>query len=346
MRSSRPKPLHRLCGRPMVHFVLDAAVHEEVRAQVVVVGHGATWVEKSLSARAGTPPPLTFVEQAEQLGTGHAVSVALPAVADVIGGTDGDVLILPGDTPLLRASTVRALLARHRERQAALTVLSAEVEDPTGYGRIVRAKDGSVARIVEERDASDEERLIGEVNTAIMVVRESLLGPALRRVGRHNAQNEYYLTDLVAELHDAGHLTDAMVIADPQEAAGVNDRAQLAGAEAVLRQRINERWMQRGVTMWDPAHTYVDADVTLAAEVSLLPGTVLKGRCVIGRGAQVGPHAVLVDTSVGEGSRVGSVEAVGAVIGTDARVASFVVLAPGSRVGDGEVVAPFTHVTP
>ncbi|MFI5036023.1 MAG: bifunctional N-acetylglucosamine-1-phosphate uridyltransferase/glucosamine-1-phosphate acetyltransferase [Acidimicrobiales bacterium] len=346
MRSSRPKPLHHLCGRPMVLYVLDAAVHEEVRALVVVVGHGANWVEKSVRERARSAPPLRFVEQAEQLGTGHAVSVALPTVADVIGGTEGDVLVLPGDTPLLRPSTVRALMARHRDRQAALTILSAEVEDPTGYGRVIRAKDGSVARVVEERDASDEERAVREINTAIMVVRESLLGPALRRVGRHNAQNEYYLTDLVAELHDAGHLTDALLIADPLEAAGVNDRAQLAGAEAVLRQRINERWMQRGVTMWDPAHTYVDADVVLAAEVSLLPGTVLKGRCVVGRGAQVGPHAVLVDTVVGDGAHVACVEATRATIGTEARVGSFVVLAPGARVGDGAVVVPFTHLTP
>lgn len=345
MRSSRPKPLHHLCGRPMVLYVLDAALAEEVRGLVVVVGHGATWVEKSLREHAGAGA-LTFVEQAEQLGTGHAVKVALPAVADVIGGTDGDVLILPGDTPLLRAVTVRALLARHRESQAALTVLSAEVEDPTGYGRIVRAKDGSVARIVEQRDATEDERAIREVNTAIMVVRDSLLGPALRRVGRHNAQNEYYLTDLVAELHDAGHLTDAMLIGDPAEAAGVNDRAQLAAAESVLRQRINERWMQRGVTMWDPAHTYVDADVVLAAEVSLLPGTVLKGRCVLERGAQVGPHAVLVDSLVGEGARVGAVDAVRATIGAEARVGSFVVMAPGSLVEPGAVVAPFTHVTP
>ncbi len=345
MRSSRPKPLHLLCGRPMVLYVIDAAVHEEVRALVVVVGHGATWVEKSLTERASGDPPLRFVEQAEQLGTGHAVSVALPAVTEIIGGAEGDVLIVPGDTPLLRPSTVRALLARHRERQAALTVLSAEVEDPTGYGRVVRAKDGSIARIVEERDATDEERTIREVNTAIMVVRQSLLGPALRRVGRHNAQDEYYLTDLVAELHDAGHLTDAMLIGDPQESAGVNDRAQLAAAEVVLRQRINDRWMQRGVTMWDPAHTYVDADVVLAIEVSLLPGTVLKGRCVVERGAQVGPHAVLVDSSVGENAQVATVEATRATIGPDARVGSFVVLSPGSRVAAGAVVAPFTHVT-
>jgi bifunctional UDP-N-acetylglucosamine pyrophosphorylase / glucosamine-1-phosphate N-acetyltransferase len=330
----------------MVQYVLDAAVHEEVRALVVVVGHGATWVEKSLSERASADPPLVFVEQAEQLGTGHAVVVALPTVADVMGGTDGDVLILPGDTPLLRPGTVRALLARHRDSQAALTLLSAEPDDPSGYGRVVRARDGSVERIVEDRDATDEERALREVNTAIMVVRESLLGPALRRVGRHNSQNEYYLTDVVAELHEAGHLTDALPIADPGEAAGVNDRAQLAGAEALLRRRINERWMRRGVTMWDPEHTYVDADVVLAPEVSLLPGTVLRGRCVIDRGAQIGPHAVLSDTSVGEGARVGAVEATSAVIGADARIGSFVVLAPGSRVEDSAVVAAFSRVTP
>ncbi len=346
MRSSRPKPLHQLCGRPMVLYVMDAAADEDVRALVVVVGHGATWVEKSVRESADPGVSLTFVEQAEQLGTGHAVSVALPAVSDVIGGTDGDVLILPGDTPLLRAGTVRALLARHREGQAALTVLSADVDDPTGYGRVVRAKDGTVARIVEERDASDAEREIREVNTAIMVVRHSVLGPALRRVGRHNAQNEYYLTDLVAELHDAGHVTDAMLIGDPADAAGVNDRAQLAAAEAVLRQRINDRWMQRGVTMWDPARTYVDADVVLAAEVSLLPGTVLKGRCSVERGAQIGPNAVLVDSSVGEGAVVGVVDATRARIGADARVGSFVVLAPGAVVDPGADIAPFTHLTP
>lgn len=345
MRSSRPKALHRLCGRPMVRYVLDAAVHEEVRALVVVVGHGATWVEKSLSERTSADPPLTFVEQAEQLGTGHAVAVALPTVADVIGGTEGDVLILPGDTPLLRPGTVRALLTRHRDSQAALTLLSAELDDPTGYGRVVRAKDGSVARIVEDRDATDKERTLREVNTAIMVVRESLLGPALRRVGRHNAQNEYYLTDVVAELHDAGHLTDALLITDPQEATGVNDRAQLAAAETMLRQRINERWMRRGVTMWDPACTYVDADVMLAPEVTLLPGTVLKGHCVIERGAQVGPYATLVDTTVGERAQVATVEAMDSTIGADARIGSFVVLTPGSHVADAAVVAPFTRVT-
>ncbi len=184
----------------MVLYVLDAAAQEDVRATVVVVGHGATWVEKSLTERARADVNLMFVEQSEQLGTGHAVSVALPTIDDELGASDGDVLILPGDTPLLRPGTVARLLDVHRESQAALTVLTAEVDDPSGYGRIVHAKNGAIARIVEERDASPDERLITEINTSIMVVRASLLGPALRRVGRQNAKHEYYLTDLIAVL--------------------------------------------------------------------------------------------------------------------------------------------------
>jgi bifunctional UDP-N-acetylglucosamine pyrophosphorylase/glucosamine-1-phosphate N-acetyltransferase len=312
----------------MVLYVLDALDHEEVVATVVVVGHAGTWVETSLKQRAREDAHLTFVEQAEQLGTGHAVSVAMPTVADEIGDTDGDVLIVPGDTPLLRQATVSRLLSEHRASGASLTVLTAKLENPYGYGRIIRAKDGSIGSIVEERDANDAERSILEVNTSIMVVRESLLGPALRRIGRQNSQNEYYLTDLVAELHDTGHLTGAVECEDPVEAAGVNDRAQLADAEAVLRSRINEHWMMNGVTMWDPSNTYVDADVVLEPDVSLLPGTILKGRCVIERGAQVGPYAYLTDSHVGEG----------------AWVHSYVVLTPGAKVAPGEVVTAFQQL--
>jgi bifunctional UDP-N-acetylglucosamine pyrophosphorylase/glucosamine-1-phosphate N-acetyltransferase len=324
----------------MVRYVLDAANQENVRATVVVVGHHATWVEKELSAGASPSRPLTFVEQLEQLGTGHAVSVALATIDDAIGDTDGDVVILPGDTPLLRASSVARLLERHRERQAALTVLSAYLDDPTGYGRVIHAKDGTLERIVEERDALDSERTISEVNTSIMVVRQSLLGPALRRIGRHNAQQEYYLTDLVEELHDMGHLTTSWQLDDASEGLGVNDRRQLAHAERVLRARINDEWMGLGVTMWDPTQTYVDADVELAAEVTLLPGTILKGHCVVGHGATIGPNAVLRDVEVGENATVGMVDASHVRIGADANVASFVVLSPGAVVTSGEIVTP------
>lgn len=346
MRSARPKPLFRLCGREMVLHVLDAADGPDVRARVVVVGHDATWVEKVVRERAGDGSPLAFVEQPETLGTGHAVAVALPAVAEWVGGTDGDVLILPGDTPLLTGATVARLLERHRESGAAMTVLTMAVEDPTGYGRVVRDRDGGVAAIVEERDATPDERLVGEVNTAIMVVREGLLGPALRRVGRHNAQNEYYLTDVAAELHDAGHRVEAMVVADPGEAAGVNDRAQLAAAEAALRARVNRRWMLEGVTMYDPATTYLDVEARLAPEVTLLPGVVLKGACVVGAGAVIGPHAFLEDTVVGERARVASVTARRARIGADALVEAHAVLAPGAVVDPGATVPAHSAVAP
>lgn len=342
MRSSRPKALHRLCGRAMVLYVLDAADQENVRATVVVVGHNATWVEKEVSGHARGDVPLTFVEQSEQLGTGHAVTAALSSVDDAIGDTDGDVLILSGDTPLLRHLTVARLLGVHRESNAALTVLSARMDDPTGYGRLVHAKDGSVERIVEEHDANAQERSINEVNTSIMVVRQSLLGPALRRVGRQNAQHEYYLTDLVAVLHDTGHVTKSLLLEDPSEVVGVNDRLQLARAELVLRRRINDQWLARGVTMWNPAETYVDADVELSAEVSLLPGTILKGHCVIARGAQIGPNAYLSDVEVGENAYLGTVEASRVRVGADAHVASFVVLSPGADVASGESVTPLT----
>jgi bifunctional UDP-N-acetylglucosamine pyrophosphorylase/glucosamine-1-phosphate N-acetyltransferase len=329
----------------MVRFVLDAAAQDNVRATVVVVGHHATWVEKELSAGASPRRPLTFVEQREQLGTGHAVSVALAAIDDAIGDTDGDVVVLPGDHPLLRAESVTRLLEVHRDRQAALTVLSAHLENPTGYGRVIHAKDGTLERIVEERDATDAERALTEVNTSIMVVRQSLLGPALRRLGRHNAQQEYYLTDLVEELSDMGHLVTSWQLEDANEALGVNDRRQLAHAEHVLRARINDEWMIRGVTMWDPTHTYVDADVELAAEVTLLPGTILKGLCVIGRGATIGPNAILREVEVGEGATVAMVDASHARIGADANVASFVVLSPGTAVPVGDVVTPFSNLS-
>ena len=219
-------------------------------------------------------------------------------------------------------------------------MLGARVEDPTGYGRMIHAKDGSLQRVVEESDATSDERRITEVNTSVMVVRQSLLGPALRHLDRHNAQEEYYLPDLVSVLHDLGHVTTSVMLEDATEGSNINDRRQLARAEAVMRQRINDQWLTRGVTMWSPENTYVDADVELAAEVSLLPGTVLRGRCVIARGAEIGPNAMLRDVEVGEDAVVGAVEATKVRIGADARVGSFVVLAPGADVAPGEVVTP------
>jgi bifunctional UDP-N-acetylglucosamine pyrophosphorylase / glucosamine-1-phosphate N-acetyltransferase len=331
MRSQRPKPLHHLCGRPMVLHVIDAVSQLNVERVVVVVGHEAEWVVKSLTERSPEGLQIEFVEQHEQLGTGHAVSVAL-ANFDVPDDDEDDVLILPGDAPLLRAEVLADLVTAHAAEGNALTVLSTRLANPTGYGRVVHGRDGAIARIVEELDATDEEREIDEVNTSIFAVKMALLGPALRRVDRTNSQAEYYLTDVASVLYNTGHVGRSHVTADSADVAGVNDRVQLSAAEAELRRRINERWMRRGVTMWDPASTYVDADVELAEDVSLLPGTIVKGACRVGAGAQIGPNALLVDVVVGARAQLGTVHATRAVVGEDAEVGSFTVLGAGTKV--------------
>jgi bifunctional UDP-N-acetylglucosamine pyrophosphorylase/glucosamine-1-phosphate N-acetyltransferase len=339
MRSSRPKPLHRLVGRPMVMWVLDALSGLGLSRVVVVVGHGATRMTKALAEATSLPVALEVVEQPAQRGTGDALSVALTAFNDDDSELD-DLLVLPGDTPLLRPGTLAGLVRAHREAEAAATLLTARLADPRGYGRVVRSKDGRVAAIVEEADATGEDLAIDEVATSVYVFRRSVLAPALRRLSPDNSQGEYYLTDVVAVLHDAGYPVVSMVVEDPTEASGVNDRAQLATAEAVLRGRVNEGWMRRGVTMLDPHATYLDSTVELAEDVTLYPGTVLQGSTRVGPGAEVGPHSHLVDCIVGARAQVRATSAERVTIGDDARVGPWAWLAPGTVVAPGAVVRP------
>jgi bifunctional UDP-N-acetylglucosamine pyrophosphorylase/glucosamine-1-phosphate N-acetyltransferase len=283
---------------------------------------------------------IEFVEQVEQRGTGDAMSVALTGLPDEDDGEDGDVVVLPGDTPLLRPGTLARLVRAHRASDDAATLLTAILDDPTGYGRVVRGRDDAVARVVEHGDATDEQLEVCEVNTSMYCVKRSVLAPSLRRLSPANAQGEYYLTDVVEVLYEAGHRVGSVVVDDTVEVAGVNDRAQLAVAEAELRDRINERWMRRGVTMWDPVNTYIDVDVTLATDVVLLPGVILQGSCVVGEHAELGPDTRLVDTTVGEGAVITSSVCRRSIIGPDARIGPFSVLDEGSEVPAGGVVGP------
>ncbi len=341
MRSARPKPLHLLCGRAMVLYVLDSLSGCDVRRAVVVVGHGAERVTKKLQEEA-PDLVLDFVEQHVQRGTGDAVSVGLTGFPDEDTGDDeGDVLVLPGDTPLLRPETVASLVREHRLAGAACTVLTAELADPSGYGRVVRHRDGRVVRIVEEADADEGERAITEVNTAIYCFRRSVLAPALRRLSPDNAQGEYYLTDVVEVLHGAGYQVVPMVVGDVAETQGVNDRRQLAAAEAALRRRTNEAWLRQGVTMVDPDRTYIDAAVRLASDVTLFPGTILGGATVVAEGAEVGPNSRLVDCVIGAGAVVEHTVARDADIGAGAVVGPFAVLEPGAHVPAGQRTGPF-----
>jgi bifunctional UDP-N-acetylglucosamine pyrophosphorylase / glucosamine-1-phosphate N-acetyltransferase len=340
MRSERPKPLHLLCGRPMILHVLDAMAEIDVRRVVVVVGHRGEWVTKTLVQHAPSSMQIEFVEQLTRTGTGDALAVGLTGLPDDDDDEVEDVVVLPGDTPLLRPQTLASLVWAHRAEDAGATVLSAVVENPTGYGRVVHGKDGVVTRVVEEADATEEEKGIEEVNTSIYCFRRSILAPTLRRLSPANAQGEYYLTDAIGVLHSAGYPVRSLVLPDSMEAAEINDRAQLAIAEAELRDRINERWMRRGVTMWDPERTYVDAETRLEADVSLLPGVILRGACRIGAGTEIGPNAMLTDTTVGEGAVVSESVCTRATIGDGARVGPYSVLEPGAEVAAGDEVAP------
>ena len=250
MRSGTPKVLHALCGRPMVLHVVDALSELPLERIVVVVGHGAERVTKTLQDQLVTEVPVEFVEQRVQRGTGDAVSVALTLFDDV--DAEDDILVLPSDAPLVRAETIARLATEHRVQDAAAAILTAVVAEPFGLGRVVRDKDGRVSRVVEHADANGDEREIDEINTSIYCFRRGLLAPALRRLSPENAQGEYYLTDAIAVLRDAGHKVIALQADDPGEAIMVNDRVQLAEAEAELRARINRGWMRAGVTMVDP----------------------------------------------------------------------------------------------
>jgi len=341
MHSSRPKPLHLLCGRAMALYVLDSLAGCEVGRAVVVVGHGAERVTKKL-LDAAPNISLEFVEQEVQRGTGDAVGVALTAFSpEELDDVDADIIVLPGDTPLLRAETISALLATHQSTDAACTLLTARVTDPTGYGRIVRGRENRVDRVVEQADASEAQLAINEVNTSIYCFRASVLGPALRRITPENAQGEYYLTDVVEVLASAGYRVSAVVAEDASDTIGVNDRLQLAAAELELRRRTNEAWMRKGVTMVDPGRTYVDTTVELAADVTLFPDTILQGSCVIGAGTELGPNTRLVDCRVGARSVVENSVGRGADIGDDVRLGPFAVLEPGAIVSDGARPGPF-----
>ncbi len=267
--------------------------------------------------------------------------VALTAFPDVEIDGDGDVIVLPGDTPLLRPTTIAALVAHHRATRAACTVLTATMDDPSGYGRVVRAADGSVRRIVEHADATPDALAITEVNTSIYCVRLAELAPALRRLEPQNAQGEYYLTDVVEVLADAGYLVTAHAADDPAETQGVNDRHQLAAAEAELRRRTNDRLMRAGVTMVDPATTYVDTTVTVAGDVTLFPGTILAGSCSVGPGSEIGPDTRLVDCAVGAEATISYTSATQATVGDGAVVGPYAVLAPGAEVPPGARTGSF-----
>lgn len=340
MRSDRPKPLHRICGRPMVLHVIHALEKLHPRRTVVVVGHGAEQVTKRVQETAPSWANVAFAEQVDQNGTGDATAIGMTA----LGGDDYDddaiVVVLPGDTPLLAADTLDELVSTHVANGNAATLLTSVLDDPTGYGRIVRAGDRRVLRVVEQRDASPDELDIKEWNTGVYAFRRDLLGPALRNLTTDNAQGEFYLTDVIEGLAAMGHRVGA-VQAPATQTQGVNDRWQLALAEREFRNRTNRKWLLNGVTMLDPRQTFIDVTVKLGRDITIYPGTILQGETVVGDGTDLGPHTQLDDCVVGRNCVVRHTVGHDAEIGDGADVGPFAHLPAGSSVAAGTTTGPF-----
>jgi bifunctional UDP-N-acetylglucosamine pyrophosphorylase/glucosamine-1-phosphate N-acetyltransferase len=318
----------------MVQHVVDTLAAMRVEEIVVVVGHGADAVKGLLGER------VAYALQEEQLGTGHAVKQAVPFLAD----KEGTTLILYGDVPLLSKETLSALLDYHLQQQASATVLTAVVEDPAGYGRMIRDNAGEVLRIVEHKDASEEERTVREINTGIYCFDNKRLLEALSQLNNNNAQGEYYITDCIEILRKAGQKVCAFEAADPDEANGVNDRVQLAQAEAYLRRRINEMHMRNGVTIIDPSTTYIDTDVTIGRDSIILPSTILRGKTSIGEDAKIGPHVELTNVIVEDGVTISHSVLVDARADAGATVGPFAYVRPGSHIGARAKVGDFVEL--
>lgn len=293
MKSKLPKVVHKVMGKCMVEHAITAAKEAGADEICVVVGHGADIVKKEIKTE------VTFVTQDKQLGTGHAVKCARDFI-----GREGETMILFGDTPLITGATLKSLVEMHRFTGNAITVLSAKIENPTGYGRIIRDHDGSFVKSVEHKDATDEERLCDEVNSGMYVFNSAELYDALDKITNNNAQGEYYLPDTLMIIKDKGLSVDAMVVEDTTEIEGVNSRVQLAHAESVMKRRINEKWMTLGVTIIDPETTYIEPSAIIENDVVIYPNTFILGDTLVQTDSVIGPFSYIKDATVETGSEI------------------------------------------
>lgn len=337
MKSSRSKLLHEVAGRSMLSYAVDAALSLTPQHVMVVVGHQR---EQVLEHLAQIAPHVETAVQAQQNGTGHAVQCAL----DALGMIDGDVLVTYGDVPMLTGETLAELVAAHRTTHAQATVLTALVDDPSGYGRIVRDEADNIERIVEHKDASDSERAIREINSGIYVFDAATLRDGLSRITADNAQGELYLTDVVGLAASDGKRVGAFLTEDVWQTEGVNDRVQLARMNREVNRRIVEKWMRAGVTVQDPTSTWIQHDVDLAPDVTLLPGTLLEGATSVATGAVIGPDTTLRDCEVGEGAVIVRSHCVLAAIGAGVTMGPFVYLRPGTELAEGSHVGTFVEM--
>ena len=336
MKSATPKVLHSVAGRSLLGHVLHAVNHLNPTELRIVVGSGREAVEAHI---AEISPKATTVFQEHRGGTGHAAQLALAGKA-----TKGTVLVLAGDTPLLSGDSLAQFVAAHTSGKFAASVLTAEHPEPTGYGRIIRDDSDELLRIVEEKDATDDEKFIYEINSGVYAFDGEKLAASIGKLTTANAQGELYLTDIIGILKSAGESIAAIMIDDFTETLGVNDRVQLAESAAMLRDRINDQWMRAGVTIVDPTTTWIDATVELSNDVTLHPGTALLGSTKVATGAVIGPRTTLTDCVVKEGAQVLESIAIQTVIGEGSTVGPFTYLRAGTQLGDSTKAGAFVEM--
>ncbi len=334
MKSKTPKVLHKILNKTMLDYVIEAARGGSAEAVCVVVGHKAEEVKAGIACDG-----VGFALQKEQKGTGHAVMMAADFIED-----DKDMLILYGDTPLMQGESLARLAEIHRTEGNGVTVVSAVLDDPTGYGRIVRDSAGNFRKIVEHKDASAEERGIQEINTGIYIFNGRALRESLQKLGNENAQGEYYLTDCLESILLDGGRVGIVTAEDADEFFGVNSRVQLAEAAGIMRERVNRKHMENGVTIIDPANTCIDPSVKIGMDTVILPGCVLEGDTVIGEDCEVGPHTRLTDMKLGNGVKIQQTVALESEIGDGAVVGPFAYIRPNCHIGNRVKVGDFVEV--
>ncbi|MEI1419772.1 bifunctional UDP-N-acetylglucosamine diphosphorylase/glucosamine-1-phosphate N-acetyltransferase GlmU [Bacillus cabrialesii] len=334
MKSKLYKVLHPVCGKPMVEHVVDEALKLSLSKLVTIVGHGAEDVKKQLGDKS------EYALQAEQLGTAHAVKQAQPFLAAEKGVT----IVICGDTPLLTAETMEQMLKEHTQREAKATILTAVAEDPTGYGRIIRGENGAVQKIVEHKDASEEERLVTEINTGTYCFDNEALFRAIDQVSNDNAQGEYYLPDVIEILKNEGETVAAYQTGNFQETLGVNDRVALSQAEQFMKERINKQHMQNGVTLIDPMNTYISPDAVIGSDTVIYPGTVIKGEVQIGEDTIIGPHTEVMNSSIGSRTVIKQSVVNHSKVGNDVNIGPFAHIRPDSVIGNEVKIGNFVEI--
>ncbi|MCD4669622.1 MAG: bifunctional UDP-N-acetylglucosamine diphosphorylase/glucosamine-1-phosphate N-acetyltransferase GlmU [Actinomycetia bacterium] len=337
MKSETPKVLHRICGQPLIYHILKQAASLGPKNVFIIVGHKKEMIREYLDSNF---PSVKAIDQNRQSGTAHAVMMA----RDDFPNMGQNILILSGDSPLITAGTLDSLIRLRSEKDLSVSILTSIAQDPAGYGRMIKDGDGKVLKIVEDADASREEKMITEVNSSIYCFERDHLQENIDNINTQNSQGEHYLTDIVEMLINKGEKAETLIISDHQEARGINDRSQLSEVEDMLRQRINKRHMENGITIRNPSSVYIEDTVQIGSDTIIEPSCFLSGNTIIGKGCSIGPFSQINDTKIGSGTIVNSSVIIGAGIGPENNIGPYSYIRPGTITGEKVKIGAFCEI--